>query len=230
MYCIKCGVELGDSEKSCPLCGTPVFHPDIKREEGERLYPEYIQTDKKYNRRAMLIILTAVFALTAMIPTLLDIRLCGGISWSGYVIGGLGIFYVSLVLPYWFKRPNPVIFIPSTFAAVELFLLYTSLHTGGGWFLSFGFPVTGILGIIITTVAAMVKYIKKGHFFIFGGMIIALGGYIVLIELFIHVTFGVRFIFWSLYPLICLVTVGALLIVIGSCRPMREALGRKFFI
>ena len=102
MYCIKCGVELGDSEKSCPLCGTPVFHPDIKREEGERLYPEYIQTDKKYNRRAMLIILTAVFALTAMIPTLLDIRLCGGINWAGFGKRGVGGFYVRPGLPVLF--------------------------------------------------------------------------------------------------------------------------------
>ena len=31
MYCVKCGVELADSEKKCPLCGTPVFHPDIPR-------------------------------------------------------------------------------------------------------------------------------------------------------------------------------------------------------
>ena len=29
MYCIKCGVELADSEKSCPLCQTPVFHPQF---------------------------------------------------------------------------------------------------------------------------------------------------------------------------------------------------------
>ena len=29
MYCIKCGVELADSEKVCPLCGTRVFHPDL---------------------------------------------------------------------------------------------------------------------------------------------------------------------------------------------------------
>ena len=29
MYCIKCGVELADSERVCPLCGTRVFHPDL---------------------------------------------------------------------------------------------------------------------------------------------------------------------------------------------------------
>ena len=36
MYCIKCGVELSDSEEKCPLCGTVVFHPYIKRPDGEK--------------------------------------------------------------------------------------------------------------------------------------------------------------------------------------------------
>ena len=31
MYCVKCGVELADSQRVCPLCGTRVFHPDIPR-------------------------------------------------------------------------------------------------------------------------------------------------------------------------------------------------------
>ena len=25
MYCVKCGVELADSQRVCPLCGTRVF-------------------------------------------------------------------------------------------------------------------------------------------------------------------------------------------------------------
>ena len=39
MYCIKCGVELADSEKICPLCGTRVFHPDLPCGNGEPPYP-----------------------------------------------------------------------------------------------------------------------------------------------------------------------------------------------
>ena len=34
MYCIKCGVELADSERVCPLCGTRVFHPDLPCGQG----------------------------------------------------------------------------------------------------------------------------------------------------------------------------------------------------
>mgnify|MGYP000840753951 CR=1 FL=1 len=39
MYCIKCGVELADSERVCPLCGTRVFHPDLPCGQGEPPYP-----------------------------------------------------------------------------------------------------------------------------------------------------------------------------------------------
>ena len=41
MYCIKCGVELADSEKVCPLCGTRVYHPDIEIKTAEPPFSEY---------------------------------------------------------------------------------------------------------------------------------------------------------------------------------------------
>ncbi len=39
MYCMNCGVRLGDSEKRCPLCGLRVYHPDLETPRGEPLYP-----------------------------------------------------------------------------------------------------------------------------------------------------------------------------------------------
>jgi hypothetical protein len=50
MYCVKCGVKLEDTEKMCPLCGTMVFHPDIKRDDVERLYPENNYPKQQINR------------------------------------------------------------------------------------------------------------------------------------------------------------------------------------
>ena len=49
MYCIKCGVELADSEKKCPLCGTVVYHPDIKQGEAKTPYPPYEYTGNRVN-------------------------------------------------------------------------------------------------------------------------------------------------------------------------------------
>ena len=34
-------------------------------------------------------------------------------------------------LPLWFRRPNPVIFVPVDFAAIGLYLLYINFATGG---------------------------------------------------------------------------------------------------
>jgi hypothetical protein len=37
-------------------------------------------------------------------------------------------------------------------------------------------------------------------------------------------------IFWSFYPLIGCVLLGAFLLLAGMCRPLREALEKKFFL
>ena len=59
----------------------------------------------------------------------------------------------------------------------------------------------------------------------------ALGAYLVLLEMFIHITFSpVHTVFWSLYPLIGCVLLGAFLLLAGMCRPLREALEKKFFL
>ena len=39
------------------------------------------------------------------------------------VAGALVVSYVVLALPVWFRRPNPVIFVPCDFAAAALYLL-----------------------------------------------------------------------------------------------------------
>ena len=116
MYCIKCGVELADSEKVCPLCGTRVFHPDLPCGQGETPYPpDHRPRAEEVSRVGVLFVLTVLFLLPAVVSVLCDWRLSGGIVWSGYVVGGLLLLYVTVVLPLWFKRPNPVIFVPVDF-------------------------------------------------------------------------------------------------------------------
>ena len=139
--------------------------------------------------------------------------------------------YVMIILPAWFKKPNPAIFVPCGFAAVGLFLLYIDLMTDGGWFLSFALPTVAGVGIIVTAVSVLLRYIKRGKLYIFGGAFIALGAFLLLMEFLSSYTFEtVNFIGWSLYPLTAFVLVGFLLIFLAICRPAREAMERKFFI
>lgn len=230
MYCVNCGVELKDSEKLCPLCGTMAFYPDLPPQNGEGPYPEYIEPKRRFNRFGTLFVLTFVFLIPSVIALLIDLKLNSAVIWSGYVIGGLTVCYTAFVLPFWFKRPNPVIFIPCVFVAAELFLLYINLATGGRWFLSLAFPIAGISGLLLTAVAALLKYLKRGKLYVFGGAFIALGGFSMLIEMFICVTFKLRFIFWSIYPLVACSLIGLLLILIAVCKPLRSSLDKRFFI
>lgn len=230
MYCASCGVKLKDSEKVCPLCQTRAYHPDINRVEGESLYPKDKYPLKEMSLKGILAIIAAAFAITAITCLICDLRFSGGV-WSGYVIGGLILLYSICILPSWFNDANPVIFVPSNFAGVILFLLYISLATDGKWFLSFAFPVVSALALIVTAVVTLVRYVKGGRLYIFGGMFCLLGLLALLIEFMLDVTFKeITFIGWSFYPLVTFTLIGLFLIFLGICRPAREAVERKFFI
>lgn len=231
MYCIKCGVELADGQSKCPLCGTVVYHPDIPVTEAKPPYPSYVRPPMRVNHRGVMFLVTMVYVMLIIQLIICDFSISGGFVWSLYADGGLLLSYILFLLPLWFRRPNPVIFVPCDFVAIALYLLFIDLVTGGDWFLSFAFPVVGIAGIIVTTVVALVRYVRRGYFFIFGGAVIACGGYLMLLEFFLNITFKLRGTFiWSIYPLIGCFLMGMALIVIGISKPLRESLSKKFFL
>ena len=232
MYCIKCGVELADSEKVCPLCGTRVFHPDLPCGQAESPYPPDVSPRvEDVSRAGVLFVLTVLFLLPAVISVLCDWRLSGGIVWSGYVVGGLVLLYTTVVLPLWFKRPNPVIFVPVDFVVIGVYLLYINCATHGHWFMSFALPVTGTAMVLVTAVVALLRYVPAGALYICGGGLILSGGYAVLVEWLLNVTFRLHdTILWSFYPLAVCTVLGAMLLVIAGCKPLRRSLHRKFFL
>lgn len=231
MYCIKCGVKLADSEKACPLCGTVPFHPDIPMEEGTPLYPPDRYPKQQVNRRGILGVVTMVLLMPVFITLICDLSLHGRVTWSGYVLGAIAAVYVAVVLPCWFRRPNPVIFVPCGFAAAGVYVLYIDLVTRGGWFLSFAFPVVGFLGLLVTAMVTLLRYVRRGRLYIYGGALVALGVFMPVMELLMELTFGLPgFAGWSLYPLVCLALMGGALIFLAICRPARESMERRIFL
>lgn len=231
MFCIKCGVELSDSEESCPLCGTRVYHPDIERKVQEPAFPVFTPSDEKLSTRGLLFIVTTIFAAVIAQLLICEFSVTAAHGWAGYAIGGVVLVYILIVLPMWFRKPNLVIFVPCDFAAILLYLLYIDILTEGHWFLSFAFPAVGALALIATAFTALLKYVKRGHLYIWGGTIIANGLYMVLLELLINYTFRLSSVFkWSYFPLFGCFILGMGLIVIAICKPIREALKKKFFL
>lgn len=230
MYCVKCGVKLCDSEKICPLCNARVLeHPDVDRQQQAGQYPKNRYPVYSVRPSGWLFIATSLFLLPLIITFICDFQINDRVSWSGYVIGALVTLYTMIVLPLWFKKPNPVIFVPVTFAVIGLYLMYISISTNGGWFLSFAFPIVSAVGFIVTAVVTLLRYVRKGYLYIFGGGFIAFGGFSLLLEYLLKITFNQPIHYWSLFPLAVLSAIGMLLIVIAICRPAKEAFERKFF-
>lgn len=232
MYCIKCGVELADTEKSCPLCATRVFHPDIARPEVSPLYPPDRELQPSNHPRAELAIVTALFLLPMIITLLCNLHLSDEITWSGYVIGALQLCYACFVLPFWFRKPNAVIFVPCGFAVATAYLFYIDLQTGGEtWFLTFALPLMGFLCLVVTTVTALYKYVRKGQLYYLAGGAMALGAFFPVMGWLLNLTFQrvPGFAFWTLYPATALLLLGGTLLYFAICRSARESLKRKLF-
>jgi hypothetical protein len=207
-----------------------VYHPDI-REPEENTYPKIPFKSEEFNRKGLMFVITMIFLIPLLLPIILELGWHDEIDWSGYVAGGVLLFYIAIVLLNWFKKPNLVIFTPVTFAATILYLLYICLATGESWFMSFAFPAFGSLGLIITAAHAILHYVRKGALFTIGGALILLGGWTVLLEALIRITFDVGAAFyWSGASLTALFVIGMMLIIIGIVKPLKESLRRIFFI
>ena len=229
MYCINCGVKLADTEKVCPLCNTTVYHPDLARENVRPLYPENRRPKLKAGSGALCGAILILLFIPLVITFLADYHFDKTLGWFGFVAGALLVAYVTFALPLWFRRPNPVIFVPCSFATAIAYLLYVNVATNGGWFLSFAFPVAGGFCLIVSTVVTLCRYIRRGRLYIVGGAVVALGAFMLLIEFLMTVTFPLSFIGWSIYPLVGLVLIGGALIYLGIDRSARAVMERKLF-
>jgi hypothetical protein len=227
MYCVKCGVKLQEGTEKCPLCGTPVWNPDGL--PAESTYSSRMP-DKAYDRDPLAAFLTVLTVLASVAVSAVCLVLYGKLGWGAIVLASLLLFFVIAVLPVWFRDPNPVIFLPIDTLALELFLLFICRRTGGHWFMSFAFPCVGIMGIIGTATAALLKYLKKGRYIVIGGLQIILGAFCILLEFFQHITFDTAMFKWSLFATIALFVSGAFLICVGLIRPLREFVNRVFYI
>ena len=231
MYCVNCGVELAKSERKCPLCGTVVFHPQLEANNGPKPYPPRSGCEEKFSPSGILFVLSAFMLLGALICLICDVELNGRVVWSGFCVFGLMLFYVDFILPFWFKKPNPIVFVPVCFAAAILFLLYVDLKLGGHWFLSFAFPVAGGIGLIVTATVTLIRTLGRGRLFIIGGTLAVSGAFCLLAEFLADVTFAGKVSFdWCFYPLTVLCLAGLALIVIALVPPLRESLRKKLFI
>ena len=90
-------------------------------QQGQPPYPvDHRPHTEEVSRSGVLFLLTVLALLSAVLFILCDWRINGSIVWSGYASGGVALLYILVALPLWFRRPNPVIFVPMILRVEDL--------------------------------------------------------------------------------------------------------------
>ena len=229
MYCVYCGVKLQEGAGECPLCHTPVVSIPRPGVAEKSLYPDRLPPEEKHGRALLVWLITSVMAAACLGCLIFCLRTSGAVSWSGYVMMGAALIWVTLLFPLLFRRYRPMIFLPVDFVCLAGFLLYVCLKNGDSWFLSFAFPVTGIAGILTLLGVAIFRYIRQGRLRLLGIYLVLIGASFMLVEFFQSITFGTPMWVWSLYCVCGFGALGLFLFIATLIPPLHAYLRKTFF-
>ena len=123
-YCVNCGVGLDPSAKTCPLCGTPAWHPEL---DAPPYFPANSAAVQPASRREAAILLTAMLVSVSLCCGLLNLFLPTDRPWSLYVIGAAVMLWVWFALPMVLRR-LPVFFrLTADVAAIGIYVWLISI-------------------------------------------------------------------------------------------------------
>jgi hypothetical protein len=226
---MKCGVRLSEAQTKCPLCGFEI--PESAQSGKKGLYPKGKSSRIKEDFKAAIFFFTVLFLALGGAVLAADLVLGGGLCFSPFVLLSLLLFYSIFLLPRWFYRPNPVIFVPIAFFCFLLFLWYFDFYFKGGWFFPFALPSASAFLLILEAAVTLIRYLKSGKLYIFGGFFLALGLLCMASEFLFRGVFSLPIaLTWSLLPLVFFCSIGLALIVIAIVPSFRHYVERRFFV
>ena len=189
MYCIKCGVELEDGAKRCPLCETPV--PEIKGLEEKKFVKEYPMININLYEMKMKKVKKAVFLsfFTISIISILEVLfqnliMYGKLEWGYYAIPSILIFDLGLFvfLDSYRMRTNLFLLL-SGFTSYFLLLDFGDKKLT--WSLRLGIPIVLALYLISLIFSYVWDKHKSDRLKILNFFIFFVGIFLLILELII---------------------------------------------
>ena len=232
-YCVNCGVQLGESEKSCPLCGVSVQNPRRPFDpEAPRPYPQLAEHFSSRNeRRHAAALFTVLLLLPAVICFAVNIIYNETVSWSLYVAGSSLMLWFFIVPLYLLEKSRLLFAAILDALALTGFLWLCATLTGGSWFVPLALPITGMLlaGVIFLALLAARKLMHR----IYLGAVASLltGAFLVGLEVVVDAyTTGAVRLDWSLYLIPAVVLIAALFALVARKRRIKEELRRRLHL
>lgn len=232
-YCVHCGVELAPSEKTCPLCLTPVIDPNAAPEAAEKPYPDRLETvnahiDHRYGAQ-----LAAMFLLIPLAAVLIcDLAISRGVTWSSYVLGAGACVYLWVILPFFLDVRKPYLYITVDILSASAYLGLISWRADGlDWYSFVALPLTLLAGLA----AVLCVYVARRKRFPFlhkvAVMLLIVAAALVGLEALIdRYALGAVRLEWSIYTLISLAALGAAFLVIEKNPRLKEDIRRRLYL
>lgn len=232
-YCVNCGVELSEELKSCPLCQTPVYHPE-KEKEAEAAAPVFPQERGEVDviRNDVAVLFSVVLISTCAACGVLNLLLFRRTLWSVYVIGGCGVLWVASLPLILVKKPHILLALPADGLAVSLYCALISwFHPGKGWFPAVALPVIWLCVIFVGFFIGVAKKMKPSILARASLLFAEAGIFTVLAELVLNRHFAGRlYLSWSAVTATCCGVIVAALVTIIRRSGLREEVRRRMHI
>lgn len=230
-YCVNCGVELGKSEKKCPLCGVVVVNPAESAEGVDYgAFPDRRDMlESAFDRDLWIRVVSVILVVPAAICFISNMLFHSESFWSLYVVGGLAVGWTFCVSPFLFKRYFPLLWIVSnTVATLGYLYLIEYLSGSHGWFLPLALPI--VLGVAVLSLVIIVL-IWRGflkELYTAAGVFLAIGLLSVLVEISLNLyLFGAPHLLWSWFALVSCVAMAGVMFLIERKLIDKEKLKKR---
>lgn len=232
-YCVNCGVELEASLKKCPLCNTPVYHPQQKEQESPPSpYPTVRGEVTRVKRTDLALLITVILSCTALGCGLLNLLVFNRNAWSLYIIGLCFVLWIFCIPAMVYRKLPFFLMLLFDGAAVAMYCgIIAYLFDGGEWYQKIALPIIIIGVILIMTVNLCYRFLSSSILFMAMAVVLALGAFCVGIDASIkNFLTGTPGITWSAIVLTCSLIIAVTLFTIMRISRLREEVRRRMHI
>lgn len=233
-YCVNCGVELHETEKSCPLCDTVVLNPNqIYNEDIKPPYPLQAQrVDIRENKRVTVALISVLLALPASICMVCNFIIDARLTWSLYVLGAMAFLWTIIIPPYLLRRNKEMMTIMIGTLSMCAFLRFVEeLSVIKGWYLPLALPIVLVVAFICFIMAIIFLYSDLRKFQIAAVLAVCMAGLMIAIEIATDVYHQDVFVLqWSVFLSIPCLILAMLCVLIDRKRAVKENIKKRFHV
>ncbi len=139
-YCVRCGVELEESLKECPLCHTPVLLPELsdtaKTEPSARAWPDHVPAKRRHRPnlvppKPVVLLATFLLLIPFLVTLFIDLKANGEVTWSFYPMSSLTLLWLMVAYPALLRRHTLSVAFTVDMLATALFLVSLDQYADG---------------------------------------------------------------------------------------------------